>query len=263
MTKHTTFKRLSILLPALTLVLAAHAQTTAPPRGERPAPAGVIAANAGPASTLTRFDLDFPGGTPDELVRAIQQQSGKPLNAIVPREHAEVKLPPLKMNSVDVAQLFQALELATSSVIAYTTGLTDYGAGQPNRRMIQQASVSYGFRTQGPPNDSSIWYFYYQKPPVPADEAKTCRFWQLGPYLGPYKVEDITTAVQTGYKLLNEPAPEMNFHKDTKLLIAVGEPSKLSLIDSVLRELAYKPTGSPSASGTNAGGAAEPAKTKF
>jgi len=31
--------------------------------------------------------------------------------------------------------------------------------------------------------------------------------------------------------------PEIKFHKDTKLLIAVGEPSKLSLIESVLAQL--------------------------
>ena len=31
--------------------------------------------------------------------------------------------------------------------------------------------------------------------------------------------------------------PEIKFHKDTKLLIAVGEPSKLVLIESVLAQL--------------------------
>src|ERR1041385_5181360 len=39
-----------------------------------------------PQSTagLTRFSLDFPGGTPRELAAAIQKASGKPLNVIVP-----------------------------------------------------------------------------------------------------------------------------------------------------------------------------------
>jgi hypothetical protein len=64
----------------------------------------------------------------------------------------------------------------------------------------------------------------------------------LGPYLETYKVEDITTAVQTGWKMLGDPSPPtLNFHKDTKLLIAVGELERLKLIDSVLAELSGDP----------------------
>ena len=67
------------------------------------------------------------------------------------------------------------------------------------------------------------------------------RFFQLGPYLENYKVEDITTAIETGWKMLGGgPAPAMSFHKDTTLLIARGEPEKLMLIDSVLQELRWK-----------------------
>ena len=38
---------------------------------------------------FVKFDLDLPGGTPGELVEAIEEASGKPLNAIVPKEHAD------------------------------------------------------------------------------------------------------------------------------------------------------------------------------
>jgi hypothetical protein len=51
-------------------------------------------------------------------------------------------------------------------------------------------------------------------------------------------VDDITTAVRTGWNMLGETnAPELNFHEDTKLLIAVGPLDKLQLIDEVLSEL--------------------------
>ena len=57
-------------------------------------------------------------------------------------------------------------------------------------------------------------------------------------------VDDITTAIKTGAGMLGqatgirgETGPTISFHKDTKLLIAVGEPSKLEIIDSVLRAL--------------------------
>jgi len=49
-------------------------------------------------------------------------------------------------------------------------------------------------------------------------------------------VDDITTAIETGWKMLGETSPPtISFHKDTKLLIAVGEPSKLETIDAVLK----------------------------
>jgi hypothetical protein len=66
-----------------------------------------------------------------------------------------------------------------------------------------------------------------------------CRFYQLSPYLDEgYKVEDITTAIETGWKMLGETnLPKLSYHKDTKLLIAVGEPNQLALIDDALRQL--------------------------
>src|SRR5687767_2269287 len=59
---------------------------------------------------LTKFDLDFPAGTPGQLVKAIEKSAGRPLNAIVPAELANVQLPALKMKNVNVAQLFEALQ---------------------------------------------------------------------------------------------------------------------------------------------------------
>src|SRR6476646_5808736 len=61
---------------------------------------------------LTRFSLDFSGGTPKALVAAIQQATGKALNAIVPDEYAEMKIPALKMSNVNAQELFSALEQA-------------------------------------------------------------------------------------------------------------------------------------------------------
>ena len=64
------------------------------------------------------------------------------------------------------------------------------------------------------------------------------RFYSLKRYLTDYKVDDITTAILAGWKMLDESAiPKMNFHEETKMLIAVGLTSQLALIDSVLAEL--------------------------
>jgi hypothetical protein len=177
------------------------------------------------AATLTKFDLDFPGGTPNELVAAIQKAMGRPLNAIVPDEHVSVKLPPLKMKGVDVAELFKALEQASASVRVIPSGGS-----------FSSSSVMFGFRTPGKVSDDSVWYFYFSGP---APSPKASRFFLLTPYLDSgLTVDDITTAIQTGWRLAGiSPAPTLSFHKETKLLIAVGDWSQLGTIDQVLGAL--------------------------
>jgi hypothetical protein len=199
---------------------------------------------------LSRFSLDFPGGTPKALVADIQKALAKPLNAIVPDEYADTKIPPLKMSNVNVEQLFSALEQASRKTEAYESA-SYYGGGQfGGYRSIQQVTTSYGFRQgPGPLTDDTVWYFHAEKPPMPTlggtSGSRTVRFYSLSPYLklqheGRHlTVDDITTAIETGWKMLGENAPpKISFHKDTNLLIAVGQPDKLEMIDAVLKALA-------------------------
>jgi hypothetical protein len=184
---------------------------------------------------MTKFDLNFAGGTPKELVAAIQNAMGRSLNAIVPEEFAEVKLPALKMEHVNVAQLFEALTASSRKSEAVRT------SGYPNNYQI--TTTGYGFRqgSQAVISDDTIWYFYVEKPVGPPSypTAKACRFYSLAPYLEHhFTVDDITTAIETGWKMLGEsPSPMISFHKDTKLLIGVGEPYQLETIDAVLKAL--------------------------
>ncbi len=202
----------------------------------KPLPAAVALPKAAEeaGSALTRFDLDFPGGTPEQLVRAIEKASGKPVNAVIPTVHADVQLPPLKMKGVTVPQLFEALVNSSRKTINF----------QPQRSgSYQQSVTSFGFRSDEARTEDSIWYFYYDKPPDLPKALVLCQFYQLTPYLETYKVEDITTAIQTGWKMLGETnPPTITYHKDTKLLIAVGEAEKLRLIEQVLMAL---PRGMP------------------
>src|SRR6267142_2771088 len=66
-----------------------------------------------PPESLTKFDLDFKGGHPQDLIAAIQKATGKPLNVLIPDEYANVTLPELKMKNVSAPQLFRALEQAS------------------------------------------------------------------------------------------------------------------------------------------------------
>lgn len=173
-------------------------------------------------SALTKFNLDFPGGTPGELVAAIQKALGRPLNVIIPTEQANRSLPPLKMSNIDAAQLFSALFEATMhSEIEYN----------------RQVEVYLAFRTKGETSDDSIWTLSDagSSPQAP----RITRFFLLTPYLNQgLTVDDITTAIQTAWKMRNATSnPTISFHKETKLLIAVGSPMGLDTIDQALKAL--------------------------
>jgi hypothetical protein len=180
---------------------------------------------------LTKFDLDFPGGTPGQLVAAIQKASGRPLNVIVDPEDANRQLPPVKMSRVTVPELFGALSNAC----------TRY-------RMVGgiYTQTALGFSTpQSRVSDDSIWIFRVQEQPI---QSKESRFYLLTPYLDQgLTVDDITTAIQTAWKLRGiTTAPVLNYHKETKLLIAVGYSGELGTISDVLTALGRpKPKPSP------------------
>ncbi len=196
-------------------------------------------------NALPRFDLDFRGGGPGDLRNAIERATAKPLNAIIPEDCSDVRIPGISVKNVTVAQLFEAVTLASKDTRRYPTSSfgPSFGPGRGENWSVM--TLTYGFRTEGTPNENSIWYFYRDKIPDPRTPVPdVCRFYQLSPYLDAgYKVEDITTAIETAWKMLGiAPQPEMKYHKDTKLLIAVGEADKLQMIDEALSQLSR---GSP------------------
>lgn len=71
---------------------------------------------------------------------------------------------------------------------------------------------------------AALTFFHrYDTPAIPLEaREKACRFYQINPYLKNYSIESITTAIETGWKMLNiADPPTIRFHKDTGLLIAV------------------------------------------
>jgi hypothetical protein len=195
---------------------------------------------------LTKFDLDFTGGTPQDLVKAIEKATHKTLNVIIPEENADLKIPAVSVKNVTVVELFQVLEGNSAHDERFVW--RDYSKSQNGDTVSVPSSwydkrFGYGFKTAGEPSDGSIWYFYSDRPIVEIEGAqKECRFYQLGTYLDAgYKVEDITTAVETGWKMLGiTNPPEISYHKDTRVLIAVGEADKVGLIGDILNQLPGK-----------------------
>lgn len=173
--------------------------------------------------SLTTFNLDFPGGTAGELVSAIAKAMHRPLNVLIPSEAADWKLPPMKMDNIDVAQLFQAIE-ASPAVQQYSP-------------LAGFSQVHCGFKTyEKSPTDDTVWYFYAVRPP---ETIRSVRFYNLGPYLDTgLTVDDITTAIQTAWKLRTGiVAPSISYHSETKLLIAYGDQMGLEMIDQALKAL--------------------------
>ncbi len=219
-----------------------------------PVPGMVYQAQVDPTTGLPvakdkRFDLDFPGGKPADLIAFISKAHGTPVNAIIPEDVADTTLPAMNLKQVTLVELFQALEAASKKDVAVTTG-GDFGRPSPYQGYTI-THVNFGFRTTDqPPTDHSIWTFYYDrpvlpplKPEAPPSHPQIVRFYRLAPYLGAggYKVEDITTAVETGCQMLGSPAPKMKFHQETKLLIAVGDEQQLNTINQVLQQLQLGP----------------------
>ena len=235
-----------IIYLLLLVCLSASGQTIAPPPTAAlppptPIPGRAIHGIAGGETPkpLTKFNLDFPGGTPKQLVAAIEKATGRPLNVVIPDEYAEENIPALRMTQVTTAELFRAMAQSSrrSEPVRNPNDSTSY--------QILNTSISFNTYLDLA-NDDCVWYFlgrqkamdlsFLKNKPAPAN---ICRVYALTSYLEQgIKVEDITTAIQTGWKMLGDKdAPNISFHKETKLLIAVGEEQKLEMIDTVLKAL--------------------------
>jgi hypothetical protein len=227
--------------PPTSLPLGRSIQATPQPSGGIPGTAQSFGMSEPSRKVEARkFDLDFPGGTPQQLVAAVEKATGEPLNAIIPDQDKDVTLPALKMRQVTVDDLFVAMEQGSRRTEAQVTGsyYSDFGGG--SRSQYTMVNTSYGFRKVG-----TVWVFSNQKATALPDQVlvKT-RFYQLDPYLSGHTVEDITTAIQTAWKMMGEnkmapknPGTELKFHKETGLLIAVGDATQVQVIDDVLSAL--------------------------
>lgn len=178
-----------------------------------------------------KFDLDFAGGSPADLVEAISQASGHPVNVIIPAETAPTELPRMNLRNVTVPALFQAIS-ATGAV---------------------------AFVTEGPPGHDAVWVVRSRSrpqppvavmpmpavmpPPPPAVPREEVRVLNLKPYLNAnLSVDDITTAIRVACEMLPDGGqPKLTFHKETNLLISRGRPDQLELVERVLSQLDTTP----------------------
>jgi len=147
------------------------------------------------------FNLSFAGGTPQNLVSEMEKAGGSKLNVLIPAEVADIKIPPMELRSVSVQGVFEALNLLTSDSMRWFA-------------------------------NGNVWVLT-RRP----DSRKTQAFY-VGHLLKKFKIDDVTTAVQTTWRLGGKDAKaELKYHQDTQLLIALGHPEQLSTAAEVLAQL--------------------------
>jgi hypothetical protein len=167
-----------------------------------------------PVTPQPGFNLTFKGGTPHELAQEMKAAAARhfrepdtifPINVVVPKELEDVAVPPLTMQSVDPQTVFNTLNLMWQN-----EGL----------QWVSTGGKAWVLQT--------------------APDRRKAQAFFVGHLLKKYKIEDITTAVKTTWELGGTDArrkPELKFHKDTEMLIALADGAQLVTVNEVLSQL--------------------------
>lgn len=156
----------------------------------------------GEAPPKPTFDLAFAGGNIDQLVKAIEKASGRPVNILVLADQRPVRIPRFNLKGVDEDTLFSAL-----SALRLEDGnvrLTRTGAA-----WVVQA----------------------------APDNRVCSTFYVGHLLKKHKVEDVSTAIRTTWEMGRERGGELKFHSETGLLFVLADKGQIAAVTSVLSEI--------------------------
>ncbi len=163
-----------------------------------------------------RFDLNFPGGSAQELIAALSEASGQPVNAIIPESADRFVMPPLNLHNVTVDQVLPLLRFENSVFDA---------------RMKSYHNSSYSWRRA-----DVVWTMIVDVPPEPIPLQYTVYPLFIGNMLTSYSIEDITTAIDTAWSLNNAGSDESQllFHPETSILLIKGTQQELEIMEKVI-----------------------------
>jgi hypothetical protein len=157
------------------------------------------------------FNLDFKGGTPQELAKTMRTEFEKTMteppaiNVVIPDDLANTQVPAIQMRKVDAGGVFEAL-----NQIWRNEGLQWVRAGD------------------------NVWVLHR------APDRRKTRAFYVGDLLKKFKINDITTAVKTTWEF-NGPEkssqPDLKYHQETNMLIALADKEQLDSASEVLEQL--------------------------
>ena len=183
-------------------------------------------------------EFKFQGGTASAFVDLLKASVQPEPNIIIAPKLRDMEIPEFELKNVTLPDLFQALNNLSEdkSVQWQLSGSTEpiwilNPAPGANPQPVAGFGAGFGFPTQ-------VMTDPITGMPLPTNNGRTCQILPLGKYLTEYKVEDITTAVKTAWSMMGDDAgAQLKYHTDTKLLIAVGTSSQLSILTQVLSSL--------------------------
>jgi hypothetical protein len=208
------------------------------------APGNGAPASAEAPAEAARFDLKFPGGKVKEFVAAVSKALGKPVNVIIPKEGEGTMIPAVDVSRVTVDALFSAMSIASQHEVGFPTNVATSSTGVISTN-IQYRMVGFTFRTEEKNSPDGVWTFSVKDLPEnlaakPFTPPRSVQYYPVAEYLTHFSVEDITTAIESGWKLqgLDADSPAtIRFHEETKLLICAGTTAQIELIPQVLKGL--------------------------
>jgi len=183
------------------------------------------------------FDVTFNGGKPQDLMKVLEKARNETTPVIIPANATDIVLPPFELRNVTLSELFNALNLLGSSD-NWSWHMSKASGDAGSNIWVLIKSTSNNVTGRG-----SVPIYNYNPQPSPAPPEMKVQPIHVGYLLGKYKIEDLTTAIETGWEMAGKSAdpkaqaPELKYHKDTELLLIKGYPAQISFVNELLLQL--------------------------
>lgn len=251
--------RSSLLLCPLTALLLTGVVSVTHAQAPNPASVPVVVGRPGhppsqpPEDRGPQLDFSFHDLPLVEVIHQIQTEyqktSGKHMNVMIPenlREVAATNRIDVELKQITVPEVLDLLGMASRR--QYRTESYRNSSGQ----MVGAGSygTSYSFKRVSSNEGTLTFLFVGEYPPLPIATAektvipeestppRMVHFFSLEPFLDRFTVEDIITAVKTGWDLDGKKdRPTLKYHDETKLLVASGDSGQVEMIQLVLSNL--------------------------
>lgn len=211
--------------------------------------------------TDATFDLSFPGGSFDELLDSLAEQTGRPPNAILGEQARRFSLPPFTLHSVTVDDVFQSLTdlvegMAIDTGDRWRVAMQDPvwifiyrpaeeeaeepdDSAESEARSAESADATQARLRQAAEElrERRAVRARSGTQPASAPDAETpvTRIFQIGLLLERFPLDALTSAVETAWEVAGiGEGGRMQYHDETKLLFAHGTPRHVQFTEQVL-----------------------------